>query len=330
MDGMESMASMFSSMLPYASPFMCVNMSGTCATSRLIQLRQMGCSTCSVERKIEKESGPRQEQLDWLGMHQVVNQVHAMADKRAKTAGSAGEFVCILFQWQQCEGAATRASDFGGLVFTDMTGTRFLVIETAHQDSTKARSRRQADSLFSVLTYIGYKPKWIRHVTMIPCRGDVLPKGLLESQGSLEDGSYYGEVNQSNFVPSLTEMTMDKIDVIIGRDKSVQSHVQKDRESLGISLQALRASVTVPKPRYRRADMPADQLAYCCSHCKQTAAEAGVSALLTCGRCKIARYCNKKHQAAHWREHKIYCSAKADATHADQMNAEPVNDQLID
>lgn len=44
MDGMESLMGAFSG-LPYFSPFSCINASGTCAASRILQTRWMGCST---------------------------------------------------------------------------------------------------------------------------------------------------------------------------------------------------------------------------------------------------------------------------------------------
>ncbi|PRW56170.1 hypothetical protein C2E21_5042 isoform A [Chlorella sorokiniana] len=56
MDGMESFLSGLSG-LPYFSPFSCINMSGTCATSRILQTRWMGCSTVTVERKCKRRHG---------------------------------------------------------------------------------------------------------------------------------------------------------------------------------------------------------------------------------------------------------------------------------
>lgn len=57
MDGMEGIASAFASFggLPFFSPFAMINKSGTCAASRILQLRQMGVYECMVEDKIAKE-----------------------------------------------------------------------------------------------------------------------------------------------------------------------------------------------------------------------------------------------------------------------------------
>lgn len=67
------------------------------------------------------------------------------------------EHCCVLWRWQVCEGAAKRESDYGELVFSDTTTTRFLVIET-HQrwhESAWEHSKAMAKQLFCLLRYIG-------------------------------------------------------------------------------------------------------------------------------------------------------------------------------
>ena len=51
--------------------------------------------------------------------------------------------------------------------------------------------------------------------------------------------------------------------------------------------------------------VPCPQL--CCAHCEHEPSAAGP--LLQCGRCRAARYCNAKCQAAHWSRHKRECVA---------------------
>ena len=43
-----------------------------------------------------------------------------------------------------------------------------------------------------------------------------------------------------------------------------------------------------------------------CAYCQVPHCLDG-SKLLTCSRCKSARYCCKEHQKAHWKQHKKYC-----------------------
>lgn len=47
-----------------------------------------------------------------------------------------------------------------------------------------------------------------------------------------------------------------------------------------------------------------------CALCSLTAEEAGVPALLKCGRCKSAFYCSQSHQKQHWKYHKMECGQK--------------------
>ncbi|KAK4911311.1 Egl nine 1 [Elasticomyces elasticus] len=45
-----------------------------------------------------------------------------------------------------------------------------------------------------------------------------------------------------------------------------------------------------------------------CAICPSKAAKDG-SGLLTCGRCKVRKYCSKAHQKMHWKIHKLVCRA---------------------
>ncbi|KAK5717937.1 hypothetical protein LTR15_008780 [Elasticomyces elasticus] len=45
-----------------------------------------------------------------------------------------------------------------------------------------------------------------------------------------------------------------------------------------------------------------------CAVCHSKAAKDG-SKLLTCGRCKVRKYCSKAHQKGHWKIHKLVCRA---------------------
>jgi hypothetical protein len=47
-----------------------------------------------------------------------------------------------------------------------------------------------------------------------------------------------------------------------------------------------------------------------CALCHMTSEDAGVPALLKCGRCKSAFYCSQAHQKEHWKYHKLECGQK--------------------
>lgn len=72
---------------------------------------------------------------------------------------------------QICEGAASRACDWGDLVFCDAATKHWLVVQTSpipggcadHQPAAMAQQAAEhASKLFCLLRYIGYAPSWVR------------------------------------------------------------------------------------------------------------------------------------------------------------------------
>lgn len=75
---------------------MMINLSGLCATTKLIQCRSFGLSMCSVARKFDKdpEDVPDLAKEDFLERKKVVDQV---------TEWSKGKWVPILYGYEVCE-----------------------------------------------------------------------------------------------------------------------------------------------------------------------------------------------------------------------------------
>ncbi|KAK9820556.1 hypothetical protein WJX72_011626 [[Myrmecia] bisecta] len=94
---------------------------------RLLQLRQLGIQTCSVEAKIAREAQTQTGDGAWIfgTHHKVVKAMKRLPKHRDQN------FEAVLFMWEAVESCAKKASEMGHLVFSDMTTTRFVVVEIA-------------------------------------------------------------------------------------------------------------------------------------------------------------------------------------------------------
>ncbi|BDA46608.1 hypothetical protein COCOBI_09-0600 [Coccomyxa sp. Obi] len=236
-------------------------------------------------------------------MRSCVKAIDSLADSSEESLG----YEPILFRWMVVEGSARTPEDFGQLMFCDPTTTRFLVVENHQPDQHEEmdlvkHAKNRADLLFCLLTYIGYNPKWVRFTTFTE-KGASVPKQLLqdfESNGTLDyamDG--FGQVDASNFKPSLDKGVLEKIDNVIQRSAGLQESITKYRDMFG-GREALHARVFNP------TGVPF--IGPCFNCCRRSESN---TVLLMCSGCKIARYCSRTCQKAHWKAgHKYYCKQK--------------------
>ncbi|BDA46609.1 hypothetical protein COCOBI_09-0610 [Coccomyxa sp. Obi] len=311
MDGMESMAATMEGFFGF-DPFLGVNQSGVCGCSRVLQTRWLGISTVSspVRHKIEKEAGiSSAEQTPFAVVHSCVKAIDSLAENSKESVG----YEPILFRWMVVEGSAKTPEDYGRLVFCDPTSTRFLAVEKRqpgqHEEMDLVKhAKNRADLLFCLLTYIGYNPEWVRFTTVTE-ETPSLPEQLLQNFDSNAIIDYathgFGQVDASNFRPSLDEGVLDKIDIVVQRSKGMLDSVTKNRDAVG-GREALRALVFNPDgipligPETWMRAFPQ------CLNCRRQSRPEGE--LLVCSGCKIARYCNRTCQKAHWKAgHKHYC-----------------------
>ncbi|CAL5225400.1 g8210 [Coccomyxa viridis] len=321
---------------PQFDPFMLINRSGSCACSRLLQTRFLGVNSVSIEDKVGKEAeepGPGLPQ----GYHVNTKPddyklmdlaIHSMMHCEAAAGGTKEtKFVA--------ESIARKPVDFGNLIFTDLTTTRFVVVElerclVGEGQPAKFRAEQRAHILFCLAKYLGYAPKWVRYATSTP-ENPELPTDLLKPQacppGSQKESfaaSGFGQEliapacgagGRDNFKAALGQDTLRVIEIIINRSKRMARIVAEDRQAQG-GLPALREQVLQVNNTERGGCLPNEAqpplpvevtgtMARHCARCRVPEVEAQLS---SCGRCRMKWYCSRACQKAHWKlGHKLYC-----------------------
>eukprot|EP00961_Rhodomonas_salina_P104048 1400450-Rhodomonas_salina.1 len=250
----ESWMSVFGSMMPFASPLQFVNRSGICATTRMLQLRASGVSSCSVRSKVQELAV---EDPDPYAIYRgVVAQVDGAARERA--------WEPVLWAWEVVKGGGKTQEDLGGLVFADMTTTRLLVVEVFRCDClhVEAKSKPKANALFNLLKYLGYQPKLVLY-SGVSARFHTLHPDLLAllAKPSLDPGSLdltsgcelWNAITEANFAPALSASVLSKIDMVVGADQIMSAHVEELRREARTSKEPLRAQLAAENPRTARA-----------------------------------------------------------------------------
>ncbi|KIJ60149.1 hypothetical protein HYDPIDRAFT_161442 [Hydnomerulius pinastri MD-312] len=313
---MDDLHSIFSG-LPGYSPMMMINKSEACAATKLIQCRDFGVYMSDVSEKFQRspQSTPDLTQEEFMARKKIIQQVEESAGRNRGKRGMVDEWAPILYRYEVVKGSAKRQCDWGHLLFTDMTTTRFLLVmvfprpcncgNLSHNDY-ETLTKYQADRLMCLLTYLHHdegRPQFVRATYVTPTNGWVLDPEYLASftppKAPTKDSKFAPiiHVTPNNFVPSLLPGDLEKIDNLLARKsggrppQSVRSQVMGGKETRPDVSSAWRQR----NPR---------QCAYC---------EAlGEKNLRVCGRCKLVQYCGAECQKAAWPSHKVICK-KADA-----------------
>lgn len=83
-----------------------INLSGTCATTKLIQCRGMGVYQCEVSRKFQKrpEEAPDLSRSDFIARKSVVDEMQRWCDEHEGKPSVGGiyrnEWCPILYDWE--------------------------------------------------------------------------------------------------------------------------------------------------------------------------------------------------------------------------------------
>ncbi|KAF6266120.1 hypothetical protein COO60DRAFT_1623658 [Scenedesmus sp. NREL 46B-D3] len=217
--------------------------------------------------------------------------------------------------WQLFEPAG-KDMGWGDLVFVNSTTKHFICVQVdclGMGDPKKLQqdSEHMGRELFSLLTYIGYEPEWVRCTTWrdaSPRERPVLPQGLLGKQ----QGPGFTQIDASSFKPVLLPAALDRIEEIVARDSGVQKSVNKH------SMCVWRASSKIHSTmRCHQGNALQHLCTFGHSQCRAPRCAAcfgaiglsgvGVQAPQRCSACKAVHYCNRDCQLADWSSHKAFC-----------------------
>ncbi|KAJ6567147.1 hypothetical protein B0H19DRAFT_720409 [Mycena capillaripes] len=307
--------------LPYFNPMMMVNTSGTCATTRLTQCRDFGVYQNDVTRKFERdpEYATDLSEGDFMARKNVIEQVAKWAEGQVNEIDQ--EWPPILYLYEVIKASAKREAsllngpeliyhltfrkrDWGHLIFSDLTTTRFLLVMVfpeecncgnySHHDYD-ALTQYQADRFMSLLKYLYHTeqpPKWVRGTYVTKSNGYLLDPVFLQTfDPPSDDVRNIFHVTAKTFVPSLLSNELASIDTLLKQSgKSVPKTVR---------YQVLGNKETRPDVSGVWKSKNARQ----CAQCEKIS----TTDLLLCSRCKLIHYCGRECQKAAWPTHKLVC-----------------------
>ncbi|KAI0789609.1 hypothetical protein C8Q75DRAFT_806776 [Abortiporus biennis] len=311
-------ASTMMSGLPYYSPMMFVNLSGLCATTKLVQCRGLGLSMCDVSRKFQKDPSevPDLPREDFLARKKVVDTVEKWCEenqgKRPELIPR-NEWIPILYDYEIVKSSAKRLRDRGNLIFSDLTTTKFLLVmcygdthsscqhHVSFEEDYAAMTKELADRFMSLLQYIYHdenKPVFVR-ATYTTWPSNRLHPDFLKSMDPPTDPSVpIFHVTANNFIPSLRPSEVERIDNLLSQSSWSKIPPPELKKKL-IGKKEDRAEVH----NYMHAFTQNQAV---CGNC----GEHGSEKMPTCSRCKLVRYCNKECQKQAWPAHKKICKQK--------------------
>ncbi|KAJ6457059.1 hypothetical protein C8R47DRAFT_1164628 [Mycena vitilis] len=289
--------------LPYFNPMMMVNVSGTCATTRLTQCRGLGVYQNDVSGKFQRdpERATDLSEEDFMARKDVIEQVSDWAEKQTQRLDK--EWPPILYLYEIVKASAKRERDWGHLVFSDLTTTRFLLVmifpdecncgNYSHHDYD-ALTKYQADRFMSLLKYLYHEqpPKWVRATYVTKSSGYALDPLFLQTLEPPSDNvRNVFHVTADTFVPSLLSNELESIDTLL---KQSNKSVPKILRYQVLGTKESRPDVSaVWKSKNSRQ----------CAHCEKIS----TSDLLLCSRCRLIHYCGRECQKLAWPTHKLVC-----------------------
>ncbi|KAJ7290140.1 hypothetical protein C8J57DRAFT_1114099 [Mycena rebaudengoi] len=282
---------------------MMVNTSGTCATTRLIQCRNLGVYMNDVTAKFERspENATDLTLADFTARKKIIEEVGRWS---AAGKSKVDEWAPILYLYEIVKASAKRERDWGHLVFTDLTTTRYLLImifpatcncgNFSHHDYD-ALTKYQADRFISLLKYLHHEegpPKWVRATYVTGPNDYALDPLFLKTFDPPSSGkSKIFHVTSTTFVPSLLSNELDSIDNLLGQGNK---KVPTTMRSQVLGSKDARPDVSeVWKSKNPRQ----------CAQC----AKINTHDLLLCSRCKLVHYCGRECQKLAWPSHKLVC-----------------------
>ncbi|KAJ7348866.1 hypothetical protein DFH08DRAFT_913925 [Mycena albidolilacea] len=274
---------------------MMVNTSSTCATTRLTQCRDFGVYMNDVTKKFlrDPEQAPDLSEADFMARKNVIEQVSEWSE------GIGAEWPPILYLYEIVKASAKRERDWGHLIFTDLTTTRFLLVmifpeecdcgNFSHHDYG-ALTKYQADRFMSLLKYLYHtenKPAWVRATYVTKKNGFTLDPPFLQTFDPPTNSGKIFHVTADTFVPSLLSNELESIDALLKQSgksvpKTMRYQVLGDKDT--------RPDVSaVWKAKNARQ----------CAQCEKISTKDLM--------CRLTHYCSRECQTLAWPSHKVFC-----------------------
>ncbi|KAK7690312.1 hypothetical protein QCA50_006969 [Cerrena zonata] len=262
MDG-DLLASVMSGMgMPSFGALSHINISGICATTRLLQCRDFGVYQCDISRKFDRNPGDVVDiyKEDFFARKKIVQTVDAWNEKRNEFE----QFTPILWSYER---------DKGHLVFIDSTTTRFLLVmcftnskdPVNHERDYAAITKANANRFMSLAKYVyhdedGNKPKFVR-ATYTTSRQGLHPDFLASFDPPANVPIFH--VTGDNFIPSLLPGEVTRIDNVFAQSYTtkpppteLKSQVMGEKEDVKPQIHALEEAMV--------------KLPNMCSNCRKT------------------------------------------------------------
>ncbi|GJE86498.1 zinc finger MYND domain-containing protein [Phanerochaete sordida] len=299
--------------LPYwDSASMFVNKSETCATRKLLQCRDMGIYMNDVWGKFSGDEIPDLPKDHFAERKRVVEAVEKWMEENKGTENDM-DWTPILYNFEVAKASAKRNQDWGHLVFTDPTLSRFLLVmcfgpdkdghgHDAH-DHYLAITKYHADRFFSLAKYVFAgrpEPTWVR-ATYTTFTSSINPLFLNSQDPQVPEGTHppIYQATPETFTPYLTEGELERIDSTIMQSKRWKVPPANLRDAV---------LARGPRPKPLHTTWLCGRSAEVCGNC----GEVATAKMPQCAVCKIVRYCNRECQRAHWPTHKKYCRKNRD------------------
>ncbi|GAA6023571.1 hypothetical protein JCM11491_005348 [Sporobolomyces phaffii] len=297
--------------LPGFSPLSSFNLSGICATTRLLQCPMLGLSTVEVSGKFaphKKESSTDLGPEMWEMLKKVLENVSQRLNKKGKRQ----EWYPILYGYELYRGAASNSMDFGQLVFTEGTLTKFLLVNVYEEPACKcgnpyhgdyaAIMKLQAQRFLNLLTILPMpNPAKFVRATYCTAAHPLPTDQFLFEEGPLNPSKYSTvspivHLTPTDLVACLNEHDLEVITATAARGNK---QISDDKKRLVISKHGSGSYQPTQLPKEVSEEFKRE-----CGGCHKVFPG---SKLARCGGCKMAFYCGPACQKSHWPQHKQLC-----------------------
>ncbi|GAA5874443.1 hypothetical protein JCM16303_005856 [Sporobolomyces ruberrimus] len=289
--------------LPGFSPLASFNLSGTSATTRLLQVPMLGLSTVDVSGKFAPHKKAGSTDLgpeSWEEMKRLLEDIKGRLNKGLK---------------RQRDKSGTR-SYFGHLVFSNGTFSKFLLVNSydapacdcgnPYHGDYSSIIKIQAQKFLNLLTVLPRDNRKIDFVRATFCTtaqrvptDDFLfgEKPFTPRKNSLTPPIVH--LTPADLVPSLTDHDLEVISATAAKGNEKLSEDKKKLVRTTEKVGSANAFKPQALPVQHTKEMERE-----CGGCHKTFLPSKLS---RCSACKVVMYCGPECQRAHWPQHKSIC-----------------------